>query len=127
MAGTLPWHVVATAVRPNDGYVYALTEGAGLFGSTNDGATWNPPVNAPGPTSSLLMSPKMPAHLFGGRQKYGTVSGGIFASLNAGNTFKPIGLVGVTVAGLAVNGACTRLYAAAYSSGIYASPIPAGV
>jgi photosystem II stability/assembly factor-like uncharacterized protein len=125
VAATLPWHVIAGAVRPTDGYVYALTEGAGLFGSPNKGATWTPPTNATGPSVSLLMHPKKPTHLFGGRQKFGTLSGGAFLSVNAGSTFHPIGLSGVTVADLSTDGAATRLYAAAYSSGLYTSPIPA--
>ena len=124
MAGTLPWHVIAADVRPGDGFVYALTEGAGLFGSSNKGATWQPPVNPTGPSVSLLMDPKMPTRLFGGRVKFGLVTGGIFVSNNAGQSFKPIGLVGVTVGGLAVNGMSTRLFAAAYASGVYVSKIP---
>lgn len=125
VAGTLPWHVIAAAVRPTDGYVYALTEGDGLFGSPDKGATWQAPVDAPGPTVSLLLHPKKPTHLFGGQQKYGLLSGGIYISINAGKLFQPVGLRGVTVAGLAVNGACTRLFAVAYSSGIYIASIPA--
>jgi photosystem II stability/assembly factor-like uncharacterized protein len=123
VAGTLPWHVVAAAVR-TDGYVYALTEGAGLFGSPDKGMTWKPPVNTVGPTVSLLMHPKKPTHLFGGRQKVGTLSGGAFLSANAGSSFQPIGLLGTTVAALSANGAGTRLYAVAYSSGVYVSAIP---
>jgi hypothetical protein len=45
--------------------------------------------------------------------------------VNAGKVFTPIGLGGVTVSGVAVNGSCTRLFAVAYASGIYSSPIPA--
>ena len=50
VAGTLPWHVIASAVRPNDGYVYALTEGPGLYGSANQGNSWIPPANKLGPS-----------------------------------------------------------------------------
>jgi len=124
VAGTLPWHVIAADVRPGDGFVYALTEGAGLFRSSNKGGTWQPPVNPAGPSVSLLMDPKMPTRLFGGRVKSGLVTGGIFVSNDAGQSFKPIGLAGVTVGGLAVNGISTRLFAAAYASGVYVSPIP---
>jgi hypothetical protein len=125
VAGVLPWHVIAAAVRPNDGFVYALTEGAGLFGSANQGATWNPPTNVTGPSDSLLMDPAMPTRLFGGRQRVGgTVNGGIFVSVNAGKTFHGIGLKGVTVGGVALNGPRTQLFAAAYASGVYLSPVP---
>jgi photosystem II stability/assembly factor-like uncharacterized protein len=124
VAGTLPWHVIASAVRPNDGFLYALTEGAGLFGSPNQGTMWQPPANPTGPTISLLMDPNHPTRLIGGRQKYGLVTGGIFESKDAGQTFQPIGLDGVVVSGLAVDGTASQLFAAAYASGIYVSPLP---
>ena len=124
VAGTLPWHVLVSAVRPADGYVYALTEGLGVYGSSNQGTTWHPPA-APGALGdSLLMDPNKPTRLFAGRTKFGNINGGFFVSTNAGSNFNPAGLEGVTVAGLAVNGAATRIYAATYASGIYISPVP---
>lgn len=127
VAGTLPWHVIAAAVRPNDGFVYTLTEGAGLFGSGDKGASWEPPVTSTGLGVSLLMDPNNAERLFAGRQKFGTLSGGIFLSIDGGKVFQPIGLIGVTIGGLAINGKSTRVFAAAYASGIYTSPILAGV
>ena len=124
ITGILPWHVIASAVRPNDGFVYALTEGAGLFVSATKGQPWHPAAKNPVPSDSLLMDPKHPTHLFGGRVKFGNDPGGLFASIDAGQTFKPIGLKGVTVAGLALNGASTKIYATTYGSGIYVSPVP---
>jgi photosystem II stability/assembly factor-like uncharacterized protein len=124
IAGTLPWHVIASAVRPTDGWVFALTEGPGLFVSANKGMTWHPLANNPAPSDSLLMDPTKPSRLFGGRQKSGNINGGIFVSTNAGQTFTGIGLQGATVAGLAMNGTGTRIYAAVYASGIYVSPVP---
>jgi hypothetical protein len=124
VAGTLPWHVYVALVRPTDGYVYALTEGMGLYGSMDTGTTWLPPAPAPGPTISLVMHPNKPKHLFGGQQRYATLPGGILHSVNEGKQFTPIGLAGVTVSGIAVNGSGTRLYAVGYASGIYMSPIP---
>src|SRR5262249_43342427 len=126
VAGTLPWHVYVALVRPTDGYVYALTEGHGLYGSIDHGTTWIAPVPALAPTGSLVMHPNKPKHLFGGQVRYATFPGGVWHSVNEGKQFAPIGLAGVTVSGIAVNGAGTRLYAAAYASGIYTSPIPAG-
>ena len=125
VAGTLPWHVIRAAVRPTDGYVYALTEGAGLFGSADKGTTWLPPSPADSPSICLLIHPKKPKHLIGGKQKTGPVGGGVLLSKDEGKAFSSIGLGPVTVSGVAVNGSATRLYAVAYASGIYTSPIPA--
>jgi hypothetical protein len=80
VGGPLPWHVMSAAVRPADGYVYALTEGAGLFGSATAGAFWLPPVNSLGLGDSLLMDPNQPTRLYAGRQKYSTLNGGVFLS-----------------------------------------------
>jgi hypothetical protein len=124
VAGTIPWHVVDSAVRPNDGYVYALTEGTGVFGSANQGGSWQPPTFSPGLGIALKMDPNAPTRLYAGRQKFGTLTGGIFRSTDAGLNFSAIGLDGVTIGDIAVNGAVTRIYAAAYGSGIYTSTIP---
>lgn len=125
VANNLPLHVVDSAVRPNDGYVYALTEGFGLFGSANMGNSWIPPnPNALSLGIPLLMDPNMPTRLYAGRLNGGTQTGGIFRSTNSGNTFSLVGLEGVTVSDIALNGNATRIYAAAYASGIYTSPVP---
>jgi hypothetical protein len=70
------------------------------------------------------MDPNQPTRLFGGRQKTQAINGGIFVSTNSGQSFQLIGREGVTIAGIAVNGASTQVYATAYGSGIYTSPIP---
>lgn len=124
VAGTLPWHAIDSAVRPGDGYVYALLEGPGVYGSPNMGATWTAPNNAVGPSATLLMDPNTTTRLFGGRQKAGLVNGGFFVSTNAGLNFTASGLAGVTVSGLALNGSGNRIYAVAYASGIYSSAVP---
>ena len=120
----LPGHVIDSAVQPN-GYVYALTEGSGVWGSSTMGNSWIAPN--PGNPSlgvSLLMDPATPARLYAGRLNGGTQTGGIFRSINAGNTFQLVGLKGATVSDVALNGTLTRIYVAAYSSGIYTSPVP---
>jgi hypothetical protein len=124
VAGTLPWHVVDSAVRPLDGYVYALTEGAGTYGSNNAGNAWIAPATSLGLGVSLLMNPVTPTRLWAGRQNSGTLTGGIFLSTDAGSNYSFIGLKGATIGGIALNGASTRIYVAAYSSGIYSSPVP---
>ena len=124
IAGTLPWHAVDSAVRPNNGYVYALLEGPGVYGSANAGNSWIAPASSSGLGISLLMDPAVTTKLYAGRQKFGTLNGGIFRSTNSGSSFQNIGLLGVTVSDIALNGTGTRIYAAAYSSGIYVSPVP---
>ncbi|HEX7680755.1 MAG TPA: hypothetical protein VF713_21650 [Thermoanaerobaculia bacterium] len=124
VAGNLPWHVIDSAVRPNDGFVYALTEGLGVYGSATQGTIWQPPTLSPGLGNSLLMDPNKPTRLFVGRVKFNNINGGFFVSKDAGKTYSPAGLEGVTVAGLAVNGGATKIYAATYASGIYISTVP---
>jgi hypothetical protein len=123
VAGTVPWHVIAAAVRPLDGFVYALTESCGCFGSANKGQTWQGQNIPGGPVNSLLMDPKFPKRLFGGQGGLGNV----FVSVNAGQVFHPIGLQGGNIAGVALDGTSSHLYAAAYGSGIYISPVPANL
>jgi len=124
VANNLPWHVVDSAVRLN-GYVYALTEGAGLWGSSTMGNSWIPPnTNTPSLGVTLLMDPNVTTRLYAGRLNGGTQTGGIFRSTNSGNTFDNVGLVGATVGGIALNGNATRIYVAAYASGVYLSAVP---
>lgn len=122
VSGTLPWHVIAIQIRPTDGYIYALTEGAGMYGSPNHGANWIQLTKTESPSDSLLMDKKFPKRLFGGRQSVG--GGGAFVSVDGGKTFQKIGLKNVTIGGMSLNGDSTRLYAAAYASGIYISTVP---
>jgi hypothetical protein len=126
LQGTMPNHVIAMAVRPSDGYLYALNESLGVYGSTTNGSTWIAPVSPMGVGGSLLMDPLLTTRLFAGRQKSGLTigDGGAWVSTNAGSSFTAIGLPGATVGQLAFNGTRTKLYAAAYASGIYISPMP---
>jgi hypothetical protein len=124
--GTMPTHVVDSAVRPSDGFLYALNESLGVYGSATNGSTWVPPLSPMGVGASLLMDPFVTTRLFAGRQKSGLTigDGGAWMSTDAGRTFNPIGLPGATVGYMAFNGTRTKLYAAAYASGIYVSPMP---
>jgi hypothetical protein len=126
VAGNLPWHGVAVQIRPADGFVYALLEGPGIFGSATQGVSWTAPAESEGLGVSLLLNPLNPIRLYAGRQKVQLLTGGVFHSSDGGNTVEPIGLKGGTVSDLAFNGATTRLYAAVYASGIYRATIPPG-
>ena len=126
LQGTMANHVIAMAVRPSDGYLYALNEGSGVYGSTTNGTTWIPPISPMGVGASLLMDPIQTTRLFAGRQKSGLIigDGGAWVSVNEGKSFTAIGLPGATVGQMSFNGTRTKLYAAAYASGIYISPMP---
>ena len=120
----LPWHATQSAVRPSDGYLYVLLEGPGLYGSPNQGASWLASSTPLGLGIALLMDPQNPSRLYAGRQKYGTLNGGIYMSTNSGISFTFSGLAGATVSDIAVNGYNQRIYAAVYGSGIYVSNVP---
>jgi hypothetical protein len=124
VAGNLPWHGVAVQIRPADGFVYALLEGPGIFGSATQGVNWTAPAQSQGLGVTLLMDPLDPTRLYAGRQKVQLLTGGVFHSSDGGSTVQPIGLQGGTVADLDFNGATTRLYAVVYASGIYRATIP---
>jgi hypothetical protein len=70
------------------------------------------------------MDPIVATRLYVGRQKFGTLNGGLFLSVDSGGTYQSIGLSGVTVADEALNGTGSRIYAATYASGIYTSLVP---
>lgn len=123
--GALPWHATDSAMRPGDGYLYALLEGPGLWGSPTMGSSWTPPVMNPGLGVELLMDPQLPTRLYAGRLDAAALNdGGLYRSNDSGATFANIGLVNVTVAGIALNGPGTKIYAVGYASGIYVSNVP---
>jgi hypothetical protein len=116
--------MISAAVHPPNGYVYAMTEELGVYGSATAGASWLAPGNSMGLGGSMLSDPNQPSRLYAGRQVYSIYNGGAFRSLNGGQTFQYIGLGGAIVGGLAVNGNSKKLYAAAYASGIYVAAVP---
>jgi hypothetical protein len=125
VAGPLPWHVLQAVVRPSDGFLYGMTEGDGLFASANQGNAWlQLTLPFKGPTNALVLDSNLPTRLFGGQAKQDAFIGGVFLSDNAGQTFHPIGLQGITVSALAEDGAGKHIYAVAYASGIYIAAIP---
>lgn len=124
--GIMPNHVIAMAVRPSDGYLYAMNESLGVYGTSTNGSSWVPPTSPMGVGGSMLMDPFLTTRLYGGRQKSGLAvgDGGAWVSTDAGKTFTAIGLPGATVGEMSFNGTRTKLYAVAYASGVYTSPMP---
>jgi len=122
--GVIPWHVDAIQTHPSASKVYALTEGAGLYVSTDAGGSWRL-TNAVGPELDLLLDPLTPTRLFGGEVfSLPSYQGGAFASTDSGETFHGIGLTGITVAGLALAQSSTVLYAVGYQSGVWRAIVP---
>lgn len=119
---TITWHVIEIQIDVKRGYVFAMTEGAGLYGSADRGENWKRLGGDFGLTLSL--DSNNPRQLFGGKVQLRNLTGGAFWSTDAGTTFTPIGLNGVSVSSFSQNASGTMLYAAAYASGIYISKIP---
>jgi photosystem II stability/assembly factor-like uncharacterized protein len=124
VAGTLPWHVSKTQADPTRTLVYALTEGAGLYVTEDQGNRWT----RRGGVSyilELLIDPRSPQTLYAGDHTAGGRAGGAYVSTDEGRTFHAIGMQGRITGSFAFNGAGTRLYAAAYQSGLFRAIIPA--
>jgi hypothetical protein len=117
----LPWHVILSTVKANR-ELLALTEGSGLYSTTDQARTWTSLNNDF--RSALLVDPLNQVRVFGGDQVLSGQHDAAFASVNSARTFVSYGLPGLQVADLALNGTSTRLYAACYNSGIYVTDVP---
>jgi hypothetical protein len=116
-------HVLEIAVR-NDGFVYAMGEGSGVYSSPDRGETWIGPFDSPGLGSAMQVDKNRQTRVYLGRVKFGSLTGGMFVSDDGGRSAKTIGLDGASISDIAMNGEGTKLYVAAYASGIYTSPAP---
>jgi len=120
VTGALPWHGQKIIVQPKTGQVYFLTEGSGLFTSTDHGLSWTRLGNAIF-ANTLTIDPNNLAQFFGGELVDSKTSrgGGAFLSTDGAVTFNPYGLEGRIVSSLSVSGDSARLFAACYNSGIF--------
>ncbi len=126
ITGILPWHVIQIQVDSKNDFVYALTEGPGLFRASIQGNNWQFLSN--NFASELLIDPRFPGLVFGG-QIYSTtheIYGGAFFSDDGGQNFHPIGLSDISVGSLAFNSSGSKLFAAGYEYGIYVKNIEPG-
>jgi hypothetical protein len=120
VAGTLPWHVISIQAHPSNPTVYALTEGAGLYLTTDAGASWTRVSSGPlTPSYTLLVDPLIPSRMYGGRIS----GGGVLASSDGGQTFHFVGFGGA-VGSLSLAQQSSVLFAAAGTVGIRRAVIP---
>jgi hypothetical protein len=118
VTGILPWHALRVVVQPVTRQVFCLTEGAGLYSSTDRGRSWSRFGNA-GFALELVIDPNRLTRFFGGDLLFGSRRGGVFLSTDSARTFVPFGLEGRTCGSVALSGDSTLLFAACYNSGIF--------
>lgn len=123
VTGVLPWHVGALQAHPGQPIVLALTEGAGLFSTSDSGTTWRR-IGSASFAATLLLDAMDPNRLYGGELVFGSRQGGAFVSTNGGAEFRPIGLSGLIVGSLALDGTSRTVFAACYRSGIWTATVP---
>lgn len=109
--------LIRGAVADDDGYLYAATQGAGVYGSANGGTSWA--SWSDGITSVITALTYTP----GGALIAGTLGGGIFRSTDHGGTWTPInvGLGSLAVRALTSNLADGTLYAGTEGGFVYQS------
>ncbi len=109
-SGPCGGHVLSLAVSATN--LFAGTYGAGVFLSTNDGASW---TAANTPFSGFSRMIQVGTNLFAGTDL------GVFLSTNNGQSWTAVsgGLTNATVLSLAVSG--TNLFAGTYGGGVFLS------
>jgi hypothetical protein len=117
------WHGTKVVVRPENHEVIFLTEGAGLYRSTDHGRSWSQLGNSFF-AADLLLDPNRSSRFFGGDVVYGLHSGGVFLSNDSGRTFMAYGLEDRTCGRLALSGDSAFLYAVCFNSGIFLRRLP---
>jgi hypothetical protein len=123
VTGSLPWHGTKIVVQPATRQVLFLTEGAGLYSSSDRGLSWGRFGNASFGLD-LEIDPNRLTRFFGGDTPFGGRPGGVFLSDDGARTFTAYGLGGRTCGSLAVSGDSSLLYAACYNAGIFVRRLP---
>jgi photosystem II stability/assembly factor-like uncharacterized protein len=117
------WHVTSIVIDPVTHELFALQEGGGLYTSLDHGTTWTRTPHARPLSGGLLRDPNMRNRFFGGMTPGTDLSSGAFFSTDGAQTFTEFGLQGLNVTNFALTGDSKKLYAAAYGSGIWVTPL----
>lgn len=122
VTGVLSWHVLRIGIDPARRRVLALTEGAGMYESTDHGTTWtllSRPFGA-----ELLVDARNPAVMYGGEFTIHGRPGGAYRSTDGGASWTLIGLPNVHVTALALSPGGERLYASVAGKGMFVADVP---
>jgi hypothetical protein len=122
VTGVLPWHVLRIGIDDARRRVLALTEGAGLYESTDQGTTWTLLANPFG--AELLVDARDPAVMYGGEFTIYGRPGGAYRSTDGGASWTLVGLPNVHVTALALSPDGARLYASVAGEGIFVADVP---
>ncbi len=144
-AGLEGLSVSAIVVDPTDGTKLYAAAGSNVFKSTDGGISWRnasqglpqpPTITVPGvpqitvQVSALAIDLRVPAILYAGltiipqpTTAFNSVGGGLFRSLDGGETWTPTGLANVGVKSILIDPTDPKvLYAVVISSGSYGTP-----
>ncbi|MEN8241669.1 MAG: hypothetical protein ABFS17_07090 [Chloroflexota bacterium] len=126
VGGDLTWHGFTIQVNPLNSHVYFLSEGNGLFKSTDEGLSWARINNSVNFARGLVLDPRKPARFIGVDLYHQPLyDGGVYYSEDYGKSFLFLGLEGHNTTGITLNSSSTMMYLVSYDQGIYTSPIPA--
>ncbi len=117
------WHVISIVVHPDNHKLFALTEGSGLYTSMDHGFTWKREKYSR-IAAGLVMDPIQTNRLFATSVVIDEFPGGVFISLDGGESFSPFGLEGFSIGSLALTSDRRQLFAAVYQAGLYVTQLP---
>ncbi|MEO8096622.1 MAG: hypothetical protein ABI811_02900 [Acidobacteriota bacterium] len=127
VTGVIPWHVIRFGYNAASKEVLAVTEGAGVYKTMDQGRTWT--LVSYGPSIDFLIDPRAPGRFWAARQTTQLSASypardSILLSPDAGLSWVPAGLPDRN-SNIVINKAGTRLYAGTFPSGMFiASTIP---
>jgi photosystem II stability/assembly factor-like uncharacterized protein len=122
ISGIIPWHGLKIQIQPKTKDLFILTEGAGLFKSTDHGDTW---IYLNNYFSHALYVDNFNTNIiFGGNHTHGLEGyGGVYASFDGGENFDMAGLSNLIIASLQMNNNHTKLYAVSFGAGLFVTDV----